>query len=86
MKIPKPELRCAAAPLQVVMCVQNPICKMCGAFLDVQSAIAILQFSLWSLNKLGPDSLIFFNELFFQSSKVVIGLKKSKTFNQIEVS
>ena len=41
----------------------------CGAILDVQSTITfcnfhICQFSHLSLNKIGPDSLIFFNGLF----------------------
>jgi hypothetical protein len=37
----------------------------------VRSAIPILQVSLQSLNKSGPDTLIFFNN-FFQSSKVAL--------------
>ena len=74
MKIPKHDLRCTAAPPQVGMCGCKlwTACKIqfrkmwdvcaCGEFLDLQSAITILQFSVRSLNKIGHNSLIF-NEL-----------------------
>ena len=45
--------------------------RACSAFSGVRSAIPILQVSLQSLNKSGPDTLIFFNN-FFQSSKVAL--------------
>ena len=50
---------------QVAMCI-GKMCdvRVCGAFLGVQIAIAISQNSLQSLNKSGPDSLIFFNDFF----------------------
>ena len=81
------DLRFAAAPLQVVMCgckwrsvceIHLVKCAMCvhavrmGEFSGVQSAITILQFSLRSLNRRGPDSLIFFNEHFIQSSNIAL--------------
>ena len=81
MKIPKHDLRCAAAPLQVAMWGRNLQCaceiqfgKMCdvhacSAFSGVRSVITILQVSLQSLNKSGPDSLIFFNLFFFRALK-----------------
>ena len=71
------KLQCAVAcrdvhakPSLVVMCNVHA----CGEFLDVQSAITILQVSLQILDKIGPNSLIFFND-FFQSSKVALKVR-----------
>ena len=38
--------------------------RACGAFLDEQSAIKVLQVLLQLLNKSGPNYLIFFNDFF----------------------
>ena len=45
-------LRCACEIQFGKMCY---VCAF-GAFLGVRSAIAISQFSIWSLNKSGPES------------------------------
>ena len=71
------KLQCAVAcrdvhakPSLVVMCNVHA----CGEFLDVRSAITILQVSLQIFNKIVPNSLIFFND-FFQSSKITQKVK-----------